>query len=121
MLEKLTRQEEQAMRAIWKAGEGSVKTFLDHIESPQPPYTTLASTVKNLLRKGYLQSRQVGNTYLYKPAIGEDEFTATSLTSLVKNHFANSYKDLVAFFASEQKISPAELKEIIDMIENKKV
>ena len=40
------------MQAIWKTGEGNIKLFLDNMESPQPPYTTLASTVKNLEKKG---------------------------------------------------------------------
>lgn len=120
MPEKLTRQEEEAMLAIWKTGEGSVKVFLENMEAPQPPYTTLASTIKNLEKKGYLISRQVGNMYLYKPAIEESEYKKQSLTSMVKNHFDNSYKDLVAFFAEQKKISPKELKEIIDMIEGRK-
>jgi BlaI family penicillinase repressor len=53
MPEKLTSQEEQAMRAVWKTGEGSVKTFLDNMDTDEkPPYTTVASTIKNLERKG---------------------------------------------------------------------
>lgn len=120
MLDKLTRQEEDAMLAIWKTGEGSVKTFLENMEGTLPPYTTLASTIKNLEKKGYLESRLVGNMYLYKPAIEESEYKKQFLTSVVKNHFDNSYKDLVAFFAEQKKISPKELKEIIDMIEGRK-
>jgi predicted transcriptional regulator len=120
MLDKLTRQEEDAMLAIWKTGEGNVKTFLENMEGTLPPYTTLASTIKNLEKKGYLESRLVGNMYLYKPAIEESEYKKQFLTSVVKNHFDNSYKDLVAFFAEQKKISPKELKEIIDMIEGRK-
>ena len=119
-LEKLTIPEEQAMRTVWKTGEANVKTLLDHISEPVPPYTTLASTIKNLERKGYLSSRLVGNMYLYKPVVQEDEYKKQSLTHMVKNHFDNSYKDLVAFFAEQKKISPKELKEIIDLIERKK-
>jgi BlaI family penicillinase repressor len=120
MLEKLTQQEEQAMRAVWKSGEANVKTFLENMQEPLPPYTTLASTIKNLEKKGYLSSRLMGNMYLYKPAVEEEDYKKQSLTNMVKNHFDNSYKDLVAFFAEQKKISPKELKEIIDLIEKKK-
>ncbi len=119
-MEKLTQQEEQAMRAVWKCGEANVKTFLENIEEPLPPYTTLASTIKNLEKKAYLSSRLMGNMYLYKPAVEEEEYKKQSLTNMVKNHFDNSYKDLVAFFAEQKKISPKELKEVIDMIEGKR-
>ncbi len=121
MREKLSRQEEEAMQAVWKAGEGNVKTFLENMQGDSvPPYTTLASTIKNLEKKGYLISRQIGNMYMYKPVIDEKEYKKNSLTSLVKQHFDNSYKDMVAFFAEHKKISSKELKEIIDMIESRK-
>ena len=121
MTEKLTIQEEQAMRAVWKTGEGSVKTFLDNMDTEEkPPYTTVASTIKNLERKGYLASRLIGNVYLYKPIIKESDYKKSFLTDIVRQHFDNSYKDLVTFFAEQKKISPKDLQEIIDMIERKK-
>ena len=116
-LEKLSRQEEEAMQAVWKLGEGSVKQFLENMASPDTPYTTLASTVKNLEKKGYLTSRMVGNAYIYQPAVSEDEYKKKFMSGFVRAYFANSYKELVNFFVEEKKLSATELKEIIDLIE----
>lgn len=116
-MEKLTIQEEQAMQVIWKTGEGNIKLFLENMESPQPPYTTLASTVKNLEKKGLLESRLVMNAYVYKPAITEDEYKKHFMNDVVKDYFDNSYKQLVNFFVEQKKLSPNELKDIIEMIE----
>ena len=118
-MEKLTPQEEEAMMAVWKAGEGNVKVFLDNMEEPRPPYTTLASTIKNLERKGMLQSRLVGNAYLYKPAISEESYKKSFMSGVVKNYFDNSYKALVNFFVEQNELQPEELQEIIKMIEGK--
>jgi len=118
-MENLTQQEEEAMMIIYKIGEGNVKSFLDDMHEPKPPYTTLASTIKNLEKKGFLKSRLVGNTYLYKPAMQEEEYKKNYMSSVVKNYFSNSYKDLVNFFVEQKKLSPKELKDIIDMIEGK--
>ncbi len=118
-MEKLTIQEEEAMQAIWKTGEGNIKAFMEHLDSP-PPYTTVASTVKNLERKGYLQSRLLGNAYLYRPAITEEEYKKRFMGTVVREYFDNSYKELVNFFVEQKKLSARELKEIIDMIEGKK-
>jgi BlaI family penicillinase repressor len=119
-MEKLTQQEEEAMLAVWQYGPGSVKDFLEMIMEPKPPYTTLASTIKNLERKGFLVSEKVGNTYRYVPAIKEEEYKKRFMNGFVSDYFQNSYKDLVTFFANEKKISASELKEIIKLIENPK-
>src|SRR5689334_8855531 len=119
-MEKLTRQEEEAMLAIWKLGEGNIKQVLDNIEDPKPPYTTLASTIKNLEKKGYLNSRLLGNNYIYKPALREADYKKNVMSGVVKNYFSDSYKELVNFFVQQKKLSPKELKEIIDMIEQGK-
>jgi predicted transcriptional regulator len=118
-MEKLTQQEEDVMMVIFKTGEGNVKLILEHMDDPRPPYTTLASTIKNLEKKGFLHSRLVGNAYLYKPAISEQEYKKNYLSGVVKNYFSNSYKDLVNFFVEQKKLSPKELKDIIDMIEGR--
>ena len=119
-MEPLTPQEADAMQAVWEIGEGNVKAFLEAMDAPQPPYTTLASTIKNLEKKGYLQSRMLGNSYVYKPAITQAVYKKQFMGGVVKNYFANSYKELVDFFVEQKKLSPDELKEIIDMIEKGK-
>ena len=119
-MEKLTPQEEEAMIAIWKSGEGNVKSFLEHMDEPKPPYTTLASTIKNLEKKGYLKSQFVGNAYLYKPSFPEEEYKKQFMSGVVKNYFDNSYKELVNFFVDHKKLSPNELRDIIAMIEGKR-
>ncbi len=108
------------MQAVWKAGEGNVKLFLDNMPSPGTPYTTLASTIKNLEKKGYLVSRLIGNAYLYKALISEDEYKKKFMNGFVKDYFADSYKELVNFFIEEKKLSAKELKELIDLIEDRK-
>ena len=117
-MEKLTKQEEEAIQAVWKTGEGNVKLFLENMEEPQPPYTTLASTIKNLEKKGYLSSRLIGNAYLYKAVVTEDEYKKKFMNGFVKDYFDNSYKELVNFFVEEKKLSTKELKEIIALIES---
>jgi BlaI family penicillinase repressor len=119
-LEKLTQQEEDLMQVIWNAEEGNVKAFLDQFPDPKPPYTTLASTVKNLEKKGYVASRLLGNNYLYRPVISAEEYKQQFMQGFVQNYFNNSYKDMVNFFVANKKLKPKELEEIINLIEKSK-
>ena len=118
-MEKLTHAEEETMQAIWKTGEANIKSFMEQMNEP-PPYTTIVSTVKNLEKKGYLISRLVGNAYIYKPAISEEDYKRKFMGNVVKEYFDNSYKELVNFFVEQKKLSAKELREIISMIEQSK-
>lgn len=115
-MEKLTHTEEETMQSIWRTGEGNIKAFMEHLDE-SIPYTTVASTVKNLEKKGYLSSRLVGNVYLYNPVVSEEEYKKKFMGKVVKEYFDNSYKELVNFFVEQKKLSAKELKEIISMIE----
>ena len=115
-MEPLTHVEEETMQAVWRTGEGNVKSFMERLDE-NIPYTTVASTIKNLEKKGYLLSRLVGNAYLYKPAVSEEEYKKKFMGKVVKEYFDNSYKELVNFFVEQKKLSAKELKEIITMIE----
>jgi BlaI family penicillinase repressor len=117
-MEKLTLQEEEAMLAVWQVGAGFIKDFMDTMPEPKPPYTTLASTIKNLERKGFLKSERFANANRYSAKVKETEYKKRFMSGFVNNYFQSSYKELVAFFAKDKKISTAELKEIINLIEN---
>ena len=119
-MEKLTAQEEEAMLVLWQAAPCFVKDILAKYDDPKPPYTTLASVVKNLERKKYVKAKRYGNTYEYTPLVSEAEYKRMFMKGVVHNYFENSYKELVSFFAKEQKLSADDLKEIIDMIEKGK-
>ena len=104
------------MQAIWRTGEGNIKSFMEHLDESLP-YTTVASTIKKLEKKGYLSSRLVGHAYLYKPIVSEANYKNKFMGKVVREYFDNSYKDLVNFFVEQKKLSAKELKEIIRAIE----
>jgi len=120
-MEKLTKQEGEAMLSIWQLNGGFVKDVLDNLKGEdKPPYTTLASTIKNLERKGYVKPVRYANAKRYEPIISEEEYKATFMNGFVGDYFRNSYKEMVSFFVREEKLSAAELEEIVDMIKNQK-
>ncbi len=102
-MEKLTIQEEEVMIYIWELQDCFVKDIVSKFPQPAPPYTTVASIVKNLERKGYVKSKHIGNTYQYTPAIRENEYKRHFMSGVVRNYFENSYKEMVSFFAKHRQ------------------
>ena len=120
-MEKLTIQEEEVMIYVWELQSCFVKDIVAKYPQPAPPYTTVASIVKNLERKGYVTSKRVGNTYQYTPAIRENEYKRHFMSSVVRNYFEKFLqRKWVSFFAKDQKLSTDDLKDIIELIEKGK-
>ena len=110
-MEKLTKQEEEVMLQVWRLGNCTTKDILQQLEEPKPPYTTVASVMNNLKRKGYIAAKQHGLVYHFK---------SDFMSNFVGNYFKNSFREMVSFFAKEDKISPEDLKDIISEIERGK-
>lgn len=118
-MEKLSNQEEELMLIIFQQGKGFIKDFIQLMEEPRPPYTTVASIVKNLERKKVIKGKRYGNTVEYSPVMEESEYKSKFMSGVVQNYFDNSYKEMVSFFVEKKKISAEELQEIIKLIEKK--
>jgi BlaI family penicillinase repressor len=116
--QKLTNKEEEVMQVLWNLQSAFVKDMLPLFTDPPLHYNTLSTIIRNLEEKGYVAHRQFGNTYQYFPAIDKEEYQNNFvLNKVVGSYFNDSYKELVAYFAKQEKISPDELREIIRMIE----
>jgi len=119
-MEKLSHQEEEVMLIVWEKGEGTIREYHALSAKPLIPYTTFASIIKNLERKKYIKMHRIGTTNLCRPLIEESEYKRKFMSGVIRNYFQNSYKEMVSFFAKEEKISAEELKEIINIIEKNK-
>ncbi|HJA89003.1 MAG TPA: BlaI/MecI/CopY family transcriptional regulator, partial [Candidatus Parabacteroides intestinavium] len=76
------------MRKIWNLGPFVVRMLQNEYPDPKPPYTTVASIVKNLERKKYLRSRRVGNVYEYFAEVQPDDYKKAYIKDAVSNYFS---------------------------------
>ena len=120
MLQKLTNKEEEVMHILWKLNKAFVKDVLSDIKDPKPHYNTLSTIVRNLEEKGYVGYNAYGKTHQYFPIICKEDYRKKFFNNAIDSYFNSSYKNVVSFFAKEEKISVKELKEIIELIEQKK-
>ena len=90
------------------------------ITEEQPHYNTLSTIVRNLEEKGYVGHTAYGNTHQYFPIIKLEDYRKNFMNTAIENYFNNSYKNMVSFFAEEDKISAKELREILEIIEKRK-
>lgn len=118
-MDKLTNKEEEIMRVLWKLEKAFVKEVIEELPEPKPHYNTVSTTIRNLEDKGYIGHRAFGKTHQYIPKVSKEDYRKRYMQKTIQQYFESSYKNVVSFFAKEEKISVEELKEIIEHIENK--
>ncbi|WP_091424160.1 BlaI/MecI/CopY family transcriptional regulator [Formosa sp. Hel1_31_208] len=118
-MEKLTNKEEEIMHILWKLEKAFVKDVLAEIAGDKPHYNTLSTIIRHLEEKGYVSYNAYGKTHQYFPIVSKEAYKKRFMNTAIENYFNNSYKNVVSFFATEEKISIEELKEIIAIIEQK--
>lgn len=117
-MEKLTNKEEEIMRVLWQLKKAFVKEVVAALPDPKPHYNTISTIIRNMEDKGFIKHLAFGKTHQYIPVISKEEYRKMFMQKTIQNYFENSYKNVVSFFAKEEKISVNELKEIISIIEN---
>lgn len=117
---RLSAKEKEIMDLFWKNGIMTIREVLDLCDEPKPAYTTLATVIRILTGKYYLEYKQLGNTNYYFPKITAQEYSETNVQSVISQFYQNSYRLAVSSFIKEEKLSLDDLKEIIVEIEKNK-
>lgn len=116
-MEKLTAKEEEIMQALWTLDKAFVKDIL--VELPgKPHYNTVSTLIRKMQDKGFVGHEAFGKTHRYYPIIPREQYRNRSLSRTLSTYFNSSPKNMVSFFAKEQKISAADLREILEMMES---
>lgn len=116
-IKSLTKAEEQVMQILWTLDEGVVKDIVDKFEEPRPAYTTVATVLTVLEKKGFVACRKIGNVKLFSPEISKREYTGFQFRSLLSDYFNGSFPQMATFFARENNLGINELEEMLKMTE----
>lgn len=117
---KLAKREEQIMQVFWELEKAFIKEIIPHLPDPKPHYNSVATMVKILEDKGFLDHETIGNVYRYFPIISKEDYQKHAMKDIVSQYFDNSYPRMLAFFAKQQNLSESELNEILNLIKSNK-
>jgi len=117
-MEKLTQKEEEVMQVLWHLENAFVKEIVPQLDGSNH-YNTISTIVRKLEEKEYVAYEAFGKTHRYFPIIDKESYRNKFVNNAMTSYFNNSYKNMVSFFAREEKISASELREILEMIESK--
>lgn len=108
------------MNIFWGHGSMFIRDLIKYIPDPKPHYNTVATLVKFLEEKGFVEREPMANSFRYKVKISERQYRGSTVSDVVAQYYNNSYTSLVSQFVEEEKIDIDDLKALIEAIEHKK-
>lgn len=115
-MNELTKAEEQVMQILWRIEKGFVKDILEKFPDPKPAYNTVSTIVRILEKKGFAKHKAYGKTHEYFPLISKDSYRSFTLKTMMTGYFNGSFKNLVSFFAKENKLDVKEMEALLQYI-----
>ena len=108
----LTKVEFEVMNIIWDIdGAACAWDVLEHYNEPKPAYTTIATYLKVLYEKGWLDFHKVdgqGKTHRYVPLVSRAEYTRRTMQEVKQNFFGGSVKSMLNYFVKEEALGGSE-------------
>lgn len=121
-METLTKKEEEFMQLLWKLKKGTIRDLIDQMPEPKPPYTSVATIIRVLEKKGVIGYKAYGKTYEYYPLITKSDYRQNAFRRLLRNYFDNSYEKIVSYIINDKELDDSEaeaLRKLIDENQDK--
>ena len=106
----LTEAELRLMRILWRRGESAVNDLVASMPQGETlAYNSVLTTIRILEQKGYVDHRQDGRAFIYRPLIAEQEASRTEVKHVLSRFFGNSRERLLLSLLGDADISREEL------------
>ena len=116
----LTKAEERIMQILWDLKRGFIKDIQEQFPEPRPPYNTISTIVRVLVKKEIVSYKAYGGSYQYFPLISREQYRSDQMGRLMDNYFGNSLKEVVNFLSEKRDLNVNELDEALKMLEELK-
>lgn len=115
---QLSKTEEQLMQYLWKRNKAFLKDLLEDFPSPKPATTTVATLLKRMTDKGFIDYKLFGKSREYFPLVKKTDYFSKHVNGLIKNFFNDSASQFASFFTKETNLSNEELEELRALIDS---
>jgi predicted transcriptional regulator len=114
----LTEAELRLMKILWHRGESAVNDLVAAMPDGESlAYNSVLTTIRILEQKGYVEHRQEGRAFVYRPCVAEQEASRSEMRHLMGRFFGNSRERLLLSLLGDDEISAEELQRLKDAIE----
>jgi predicted transcriptional regulator len=117
----LTDAEHRIMHVLWNADEASVREITDHLAKEHNlAYTTILTTTRILVDKGYVGFRKSGRSHMFKAILSQDQARSGALKTVLGNLFNGSPRLLAQHLIEAEDFSDDDIKALRALLDGDK-
>ena len=113
----LSKTEEQLITHLWSLRKAYMKDLINCYEVPKPAATTIATLLKRMKDKGYVDYESEGRSRLYYPKVKKEDYVNGKFQGFMNNFFEDSTSQFASFFTRKTNMSKSELEELRALID----
>lgn len=114
----LSKSEEQLMQILWKQEKAFMKDLIEAYPEPKPAPTTIATLLKRMQDKSFVDYKQYGRSREYFPLVKQKDYFSKQFNGIIKNFFNDSASQFASFFTKETNLTKEELEDLKKLIDN---
>ena len=120
---RITDTEWEVMKILWAKSPQTANEVVDALQVVDSSWhpKTVRTLLNRLVQKRALRFQKEGRSYLYRPAVKEEECVDSAGDSFLQRVFGGSLRPMLAHYVERGKLTPAEiaeLKRILDQVES---
>jgi predicted transcriptional regulator len=114
---QLSKKEELLITHLWSLGKAYMKDLINCYEVPKPAATTIATLLKRMKDKGYVDYESEGRSRLYYAKVKKEEYVNGQFKGFMNNFFEDSASQFASFFTKKTNMSKKELEALRVLID----
>lgn len=93
----------ECLKALWMLGEANVRGIRQALLPRRNlAYTTVMTIMDRLARRGAVDRRKVGRSFVYAPVLSRETLRRLAVQELVDAFFSGSEEELVSYLRAQQ-------------------
>jgi predicted transcriptional regulator len=109
------------MKILWDAGPLAARDVFARLPQRRGwAYKTVKTLLSRLVAKEALTYDQIGNSYLYRPAIAREQATRQEVRSVFQRLISEACSPVIAQFIEEAELSDAEIRQLKRQLDEKR-
>jgi BlaI family penicillinase repressor len=117
----LSPAEWRVMTVLWEQGALDARSvFAALADEREWAYQTVKTLLSRLVAKGAVEYDQVGNSYLYRPAVRREEMTRQEVRSVFERVVGTAISPVLAHFIDEAELTDEDIRKLQKLLDEKR-